>query len=128
MSPAVRCAVTLSDRSSDVLPPQANMAQDKMTHFDRVAALTHSTFNSIMASVPENMAGRKIIAGIVMKRGDGDCGTVVSLGTGECGSVLTAVTACCQWSTVSKRVFLSCSASSLSSLASPSVSSLSLIS
>ena len=65
-----------------------------MTHFDRVAALTHSTFNSIMASVPENMAGRKIIAGIVMKRGDGDCGTVVSLGTGECGSVLTAVTVC----------------------------------
>ena len=54
-----------------------------MTHFDKIAALTHQTFNSLIATIPENLAGRKVIAGLVMKRSDDDLGVVISIGTGE---------------------------------------------
>ena len=54
-----------------------------MTHFDKIAALTHQTFNTLIATIPENLAGRKVIAGMVMKRGEDDVGIVISIGTGE---------------------------------------------
>lgn len=61
---------------------QINVAPENMTHFDKIAALTHQAFNSLIASIPENLAGRKVIAGLVMKRSVDDIGMVVSIGTG----------------------------------------------
>ncbi|KAL5007227.1 hypothetical protein ScPMuIL_016033 [Solemya velum] len=54
-----------------------------MTHFDKMAALTHQKFNLIIASIPESFAGRKVIAGMVMKMSEDDPGTVISIGTGN---------------------------------------------
>jgi hypothetical protein len=54
-----------------------------MTHFDKMAALTHQAFNSLVASISENFAGRKVVAGLVMKRSPEDVGTVISIGTGR---------------------------------------------
>ena len=52
------------------------------THFDRIAAIAHGTYNQVAAHVGESMAGRKVLAALVMMRGSGDQGTVISLGTG----------------------------------------------
>ena len=62
---------------------QTNVAPENMTHFDKIAALTHQTFNTLIATIPENLAGRKVIAGLVMKRSDDDVGIVISIGTGQ---------------------------------------------
>ena len=54
-----------------------------MTHFDKVAALTHQTFNSLVATISDNFAGRKVIAGLVMQTSPTDVGTVIAVGSGE---------------------------------------------
>ncbi|XP_048241779.1 uncharacterized protein LOC124116840 [Haliotis rufescens] len=54
-----------------------------MTHFDKMAALTHQAFNQLIATIPDTMAGRKVIAGLVMKRTPEDTGIVISLGSGN---------------------------------------------
>ncbi|XP_060559029.1 uncharacterized protein LOC132719290 isoform X2 [Ruditapes philippinarum] len=59
--------------------PAANM-----THFDTVAALTHRGFTALVSQITaESFAGRKVIAGLVMKRSADDVGVLVSLGTGN---------------------------------------------
>lgn len=59
------------------------MSADNMTHFDKMAALTHQTFNNLISTIPENLAGRKVIAGLVMKQSPEDVGIVISIGTGR---------------------------------------------
>ncbi|XP_046558600.1 uncharacterized protein LOC124267673 [Haliotis rubra] len=54
-----------------------------MTHFDKIAALTHQAFNQLIATIPDTLAGRKIIAGLVMKRNPEDTGIVISIGSGN---------------------------------------------
>lgn len=45
--------------------------------------LSHQRFNALTTRIQHSLLGRKILATIVMKRGEG-LGTVVSLGTGTC--------------------------------------------
>ncbi|KAH3890289.1 hypothetical protein DPMN_014365 [Dreissena polymorpha] len=55
-----------------------------MTHFDTVAALTHRGFTALVSGIQgEAFAGRKVIAGLVMKRSEEDVGVLVSFGTGN---------------------------------------------
>ena len=54
------------------------------THFDKMAALCHQAFHLVLSGVAISMAGRKVMAGVVMKNGAGDNGKVVSLGSGTC--------------------------------------------
>ncbi|XP_061175331.1 double-stranded RNA-specific adenosine deaminase-like [Saccostrea echinata] len=61
--------------------PQVSV--DKMTHFDKMAALVHRSFNELSASISENFSGRKVIAGLVMKMAAEDIGTVIAIGTGN---------------------------------------------
>ena len=66
---------------------QQNLSQPSLasarTHFDIIAALSQHTFVQLAATIPENFAGRKVIACIVMKKGVQDTGSVVSLGAGN---------------------------------------------
>ena len=52
------------------------------THFDKMAALCHQAFHLVLSGVAVSMAGRKVMAGVVMKNGSGDDGKVISLGSG----------------------------------------------
>ena len=53
------------------------------THFDRIAVLSHRTFIEISSTVHENLAGRKVIACMIMKKKMDDNGVVVAMGTGN---------------------------------------------
>lgn len=63
--------------------PKIPMPNAPATHFDNVAALSHSAFNTLAARIMENLSGRKVLAALVMKKGPNDGGSVVSLGTGK---------------------------------------------
>ena len=64
--------------------PGPTVAPSNMTHFDKMAALTHRGFTALVSQITgENFAGRKVIAGLVMKRSEDDTGVLVSLGTGS---------------------------------------------
>ncbi|KAK6191906.1 hypothetical protein SNE40_003482 [Patella caerulea] len=63
--------------------PAPVVANFDMTHFDNMAALSHQSFNKLIASIPEKFAGRKIIAALIMKTGKDDVGTVISVGSGN---------------------------------------------
>lgn len=51
------------------------------TLHDQIAMLSHQRFNALTTRIQHSLLGRKILATIVMRRGEG-LGTVVSLGTG----------------------------------------------
>ena len=53
------------------------------TFYDHMAGLSHQAFNSIAASIPDNISGRKVLAALIMKTGEADKGRVISLGTGK---------------------------------------------
>nr|XP_020462845.1 double-stranded RNA-specific adenosine deaminase [Monopterus albus] len=52
------------------------------TLHDQIAMLSHQRFNALTTRIQHSLLGRKILATIVMRRGEG-LGTVVSLGTGN---------------------------------------------
>ncbi|KAJ8354825.1 hypothetical protein SKAU_G00223920 [Synaphobranchus kaupii] len=52
------------------------------TLHDRIAMLSHQRFNALTNRIQHSLLGRKILATIVMRKGD-SLGTVVSLGTGN---------------------------------------------
>ncbi|XP_041962696.1 double-stranded RNA-specific adenosine deaminase isoform X2 [Alosa sapidissima] len=52
------------------------------TLHDQIAMLSHQRFNALTARIQHSLLGRKILATIVMRKGD-TLGTVVSLGTGN---------------------------------------------
>ncbi|KAK3608497.1 hypothetical protein CHS0354_010347 [Potamilus streckersoni] len=68
---------------STAVTTKPSVSLSKMTHFDRIAALTHQGFNKLIASIAENFAGRKVIAGMVMTRSPDDMGILISLGSGN---------------------------------------------
>ncbi|XP_076450742.1 LOW QUALITY PROTEIN: uncharacterized protein LOC143286820 [Babylonia areolata] len=80
---ALRTLIAEGQYSAAAPTPSVNIAPEAMTHFDKIAALTHQTFNTLIATIPENLAGRKVIAGLVMKRSEDDVGVVISIGTGN---------------------------------------------
>lgn len=55
----------------------------KATMFDKIAGLAHEKFNQLLGTISEALAGRKVIAALIMKRGEQDEGIVISLGTGS---------------------------------------------
>ncbi|XP_066270152.1 double-stranded RNA-specific adenosine deaminase-like isoform X6 [Branchiostoma lanceolatum] len=58
-------------------------APTEPTHFDRIASVSHQVFNNIVLNLQESISGRKVLAAMVMLRGDEDQGTVISIGTGN---------------------------------------------
>uniref|UniRef100_H3DLT9 Adenosine deaminase RNA specific n=1 Tax=Tetraodon nigroviridis TaxID=99883 RepID=H3DLT9_TETNG len=52
------------------------------TLHDQIAMLSHQRFNALTTRIQHSLLGRKILATIIMRKGDG-LGTVVSLGTGN---------------------------------------------
>ncbi|XP_048381495.1 double-stranded RNA-specific adenosine deaminase [Stegostoma tigrinum] len=53
------------------------------TMHDQIAMLSHQCFNNLTARIQHSLLGRKILAAIIMKKGDDDLGTTISLGTGN---------------------------------------------
>ncbi|XP_078666178.1 uncharacterized protein LOC144908459 isoform X6 [Branchiostoma floridae x Branchiostoma belcheri] len=58
-------------------------APTEPTHFDRIASVSHQVFNNIVLNLQESISGRKVLAAMVMLRGDEEQGTVISIGTGN---------------------------------------------
>lgn len=72
-----------SAASLHISNPSASTLNKVTTHFDLIAALSHNAFLQIAATIADKFAGRKVVACIVMKRGDEDRGQVVAVGTGN---------------------------------------------
>ncbi|XP_014816776.1 PREDICTED: double-stranded RNA-specific adenosine deaminase [Calidris pugnax] len=53
------------------------------TLHDQMAMLSHQRFNTLTARIQHNLLGRKILAAIIMRRGNTGLGAVVSIGTGN---------------------------------------------
>ncbi|XP_064899048.1 double-stranded RNA-specific adenosine deaminase [Columba livia] len=53
------------------------------TLHDQLAMLSHQRFNALTARIQHSLLGRKILAAIIMRRGDKGLGVVVSIGTGN---------------------------------------------
>ncbi|XP_065814401.1 double-stranded RNA-specific adenosine deaminase isoform X1 [Labrus bergylta] len=67
-------------RTGELIP--AELPVSGSTLHDQIAMLSHQRFNSLTTRIQHSLLGRKILATIVMRRGEG-LGTVVSLGTGN---------------------------------------------
>lgn len=52
------------------------------TLHDQLAMLSHQRFNNLTAHIQHSLLGRKILAAIIMRKGDKGLGVVVSIGTG----------------------------------------------
>ncbi|NXS81854.1 DSRAD deaminase, partial [Erpornis zantholeuca] len=53
------------------------------TLHDQMAMLSHQRFNALTACIQHSLLGRKILAAIIMRRGNKGLGVVVSIGTGN---------------------------------------------
>ncbi|XP_010174569.1 double-stranded RNA-specific adenosine deaminase-like, partial [Antrostomus carolinensis] len=53
------------------------------TLHDQIAMLSHQRFNTLTARIQHSLLGRKILAAIIMRRGNKGLGVVVSIGTGN---------------------------------------------
>ncbi|NXK50910.1 DSRAD deaminase, partial [Chauna torquata] len=53
------------------------------TLHDQMAMLSHQRFNALTARIQHSLLGRKILAAIIMRKGNKDLGVVVSIGTGN---------------------------------------------
>ncbi|XP_042640886.1 double-stranded RNA-specific adenosine deaminase isoform X2 [Tyto alba] len=53
------------------------------TLHDQMAMLSHQRFNTLTARIQHNLLGRKILAAIIMRKGNTGLGVVVSIGTGN---------------------------------------------
>ncbi|XP_066062638.1 double-stranded RNA-specific adenosine deaminase [Chamaea fasciata] len=53
------------------------------TLHDQMAMLSHQRFNTLTACIQHSLLGRKILAAIIMRKGNKDLGVVVSIGTGN---------------------------------------------
>ncbi|XP_066194060.1 double-stranded RNA-specific adenosine deaminase isoform X2 [Sylvia atricapilla] len=53
------------------------------TLHDQMAMLSHQRFNTLTAHIQHSLLGRKILAAIIMRKGNEDLGVVVSIGTGN---------------------------------------------
>ena len=74
----------LSQQSSNALATSTRFGSNTaLTHFDKIASLSHHTFIKLSSEVQEKFAGRKVIAAIVMKTYEDETGIVVSVGAGN---------------------------------------------
>ncbi|XP_023930977.1 adenosine deaminase domain-containing protein 1, partial [Lingula anatina] len=55
----------------------------ELTHYDKMASMSHQQLHKLTASLPELEEGNKVVAAFVVKRGEADSGQVVALGTGS---------------------------------------------
>ncbi|NWH88295.1 DSRAD deaminase, partial [Aegithalos caudatus] len=53
------------------------------TLHDQMAMLSHQSFNTLTAHIQHSLLGRKILAAIIMRKGNEGLGVVVSIGTGN---------------------------------------------
>ncbi|XP_026580130.1 double-stranded RNA-specific adenosine deaminase-like isoform X1 [Pseudonaja textilis] len=53
------------------------------TLHDQIAMLSHQRFNALTARIQHSLLGRKILAAIIMRKGQDGLGVVVSIGTGK---------------------------------------------
>uniref|UniRef100_A0A8C5SVU4 Adenosine deaminase RNA specific n=1 Tax=Laticauda laticaudata TaxID=8630 RepID=A0A8C5SVU4_LATLA len=53
------------------------------TLHDQIAMLSHQRFNALTARIQHSLLGRKILAAIIMRKGQDGLGVVVSIGTGN---------------------------------------------
>ncbi|XP_068425348.1 double-stranded RNA-specific adenosine deaminase [Clinocottus analis] len=67
-------------RTGELIP--AELPVSGSTLHDQIAMLSHQRFNALTTRIQHSLLGRKILATVVMRRGEG-LGTVVSLGTGN---------------------------------------------
>ncbi|AWO96561.1 putative double-stranded RNA-specific adenosine deaminase [Scophthalmus maximus] len=67
-------------RTGELIP--AELPVSGSTLHDQIAMLSHQRFNALTTRIQHSLLGRKILATIVMRKGEG-LGTVVSLGTGN---------------------------------------------
>lgn len=67
-------------RTGELIP--AELPVSGSTLHDQIAMLSHQRFNALTTRIQHSLLGRKILATIVMRRGEG-LGNVVSLGTGN---------------------------------------------
>ena len=51
--------------------------------YDSIATLAHDKFVQLLATLPELLSGKKVLAAMIMKTSADDAGCVVSLGTGN---------------------------------------------
>ncbi|XP_041842895.1 double-stranded RNA-specific adenosine deaminase [Melanotaenia boesemani] len=67
-------------RTGELIPTELPVSGS--TLHDQIAMLSHQRFNALTTRIQHSLLGRKILATIVMRRGEG-LGAVVSLGTGN---------------------------------------------
>ncbi|KAK3103361.1 hypothetical protein FSP39_018710 [Pinctada imbricata] len=79
---ALRALIAAGQYKVDSAPSKPQIPASQMTHFDKMAALTHQAFNTLSVTIAESFSGRKVIAGLVMKTPQ-DPGTVIAIGTGN---------------------------------------------
>ncbi|XP_077986401.1 uncharacterized protein LOC144440849 [Glandiceps talaboti] len=68
---------------STTIPNNNKIFNSESLHADKIAVLSHQTFNAVVANIPECISGRKILAALVMFKDTEEQGTVVCLGTGN---------------------------------------------
>ncbi|KAM9310304.1 double-stranded RNA-specific adenosine deaminase isoform 1-T2 [Pholidichthys leucotaenia] len=67
-------------RTGELIPTELPVSGS--TLHDQIAMLSHQRFNALTTRIQHSLLGRKILATIIMRKGEG-LGTVVSLGTGN---------------------------------------------
>eukprot|EP00112_Aurelia_sp_Birch-Aquarium-sp1_P005980 Seg1670.10 transcript_id=Seg1670.10/GoldUCD/mRNA.D3Y31 product="Double-stranded RNA-specific adenosine deaminase" protein_id=Seg1670.10/GoldUCD/D3Y31 len=74
----------LSQQSSTALATSTRLGSNAtLSHFDKIASLSHHTFIKLSSEVQEKFAGRKVIAAIIMKTYEDETGICVSVGAGN---------------------------------------------
>ncbi|NXL39724.1 DSRAD deaminase, partial [Glaucidium brasilianum] len=65
------------------LVPPSQLPVSGSTLHDQMAMLSHQRFNTLTARIQHSLLGRKILAAIIMRKGNKGLGAVVSIGTGN---------------------------------------------
>ncbi|KAI5105850.1 double-stranded RNA-specific adenosine deaminase, partial [Silurus meridionalis] len=80
---ALRVLIGEAEKAARTGELTAELPVSGSTLHDQFAMLSHQRFNALTARIQHGLLGRKILATIIMKKGDDSLGTVVSLGTGN---------------------------------------------
>ncbi|XP_069796642.1 double-stranded RNA-specific adenosine deaminase [Narcine bancroftii] len=80
---ALRILIGEGERAARTGDFSSELPRSGGTLHDQIAMLSHQCFNNLTTRIQHNLLGRKILAAIIMKKGDNDLGTTVSLGTGN---------------------------------------------
>ncbi|XP_033749862.1 double-stranded RNA-specific adenosine deaminase-like [Pecten maximus] len=56
---------------------------EPLTFHDKIAKLCHEKFDTVVADIPDNLAGRKVIAGVVMESKSNKTFEIISLASGN---------------------------------------------